>query len=300
MLEAHSDEIGFIVKYVSDKGFLHIDRIGGSDRAIIRGRRVNILTENGVVPGIIGNTAIHIRDTKEEKAPEWEDITIDIGASSAEEVAGLGVRVGNPAVLDGAPSFLSENRLVGRAIDNRIGGYILTRVLSELPDATLACKVTAANSVQEEIGGAGARMMAYRLRPDVAIVLDVTHATDSPGISQAKHGKVVLGSGPSLTHGTANHPLVVRRLMDVAAQNDIPLQHESSSRFTGTDTDDIYASRAGVPSALISIPMRYMHSPVEMVDMRDVEHCIGLLVAFASSLSENDSFRVDLGVAHDQ
>jgi putative aminopeptidase FrvX len=296
LLEAHADEIGFIVKHIGEKGFIHIDRIGGSDRAIARGRRVEIITANGPVTGVIGNTAIHLRDTKDDKVPEWHDLYLDIGARSPDEVAARGVRVGLPIVYAQEPFELSEGRLCGRAIDNRIGGFIIARVLEELgsgqaPDAS----VTAANCVQEEIGGAGARMMAYRLRPDVALVLDVTHATDSPGIKAAQHGKVELGAGPTVTHGTANHPRVVNRLLEVAAAEGVPVQDESSSRSTGTDTDDIYASRMGIPSALVSIPMRYMHSPVETIDLADVEHCIGLLVAFARSIQPGERFGVDLG-----
>jgi endoglucanase len=153
-----------------------------------------------------------------------------------------------------------------------------------------AATVHAVNAVQEEIGGNGARMVAYRLKPDLALVLDVTHATDSPGLEKAKFGEVKLGGGPSITHGTVNHPKMVERLMDVAKKNDIPLQHESSSRFSGTDTDVIFLSRTGIPSALTSIPMRYMHSTIETVDLDDVEHMIKLMTGFVQSLAAEDSF----------
>ena len=177
-------------------------------------------------------------------------------------------------------------------MDNRIGGFIIARVMERLAAAApMASTVYAVNAVQEEIGGNGARMVTYRLRPNVAVVLDVTHATDSPGLSKTKHGAVTLGGGPTVTHGTANHPLVVQRLMEVAEAASIPLQHEASSRSTGTDTDDIFASRMGIPSALVSLPMRYMHSTVEMVDLRDVQHCIDLLTAFAQALQPDDTFK---------
>ena len=296
LLEAHADEIGFAVKYVTDEGFLRVDRIGGSDHAIARGRRVVFLGSKGPVPGILGNTAIHLRDRSEdEKVPKIEELFVDVGASSRDEVAGLGLRVGHPAVYADAAEMLTETRVTGRALDNRLGGFVLTQVLAELSRGKKhAATVTALNAVQEEIGGNGARMAAYAIRPDVAVVLDVTHATDSPGIEKAKHGEVKLGAGPSVTHGTVNHPAVVERLIKVAEEGGIPLQHESSSRYSGTDTDVIFTTRRGVPSALVSIPMRYMHSTVETVDLADVEHTVALLTAFARSVAADDAFRTEI------
>ena len=295
LLEAHADEIGFAVKYVTDEGFLRVDRIGGSDQAIARGRRIMLLGSKGPVPGVLGNTAIHLRDRKDdEKAPKIEDLFVDVGASSPDEVAALGLRVGHPAVYADAAEMLTEGRVTGRALDNRLGGFVLTQVLAELAAGEHAATVTALNAVQEEIGGNGARMAAYAIRPDVAVVLDVTHATDSPGIEKAKHGDVKLGGGPSVTHGTVNHPAVVGRLVEVAEAEGIPLQHESSSRYSGTDTDVIFTTRRGVPSALVSIPMRYMHSTVETVDLADVEHTVALLAAFTRSVRADDAFRTEI------
>ncbi len=295
LIEAHADEIGFMVNYISDEGFLSITRIGGSDRAIARGRRVRILGSEGEVRGVIGNTAIHLRDAKDDKLPEWHELFVDVGARSRDEVHARGIRVGHPGVPDESVEELMPGRLVGRALDNRIGGFVIAEVLARLAaEERPASTVYAANAVQEEIGGHGARMLAYRLRPSVAVVLDVTHATDSPGVSREKHGHVRLGGGPTVTHGTANHPAVVARLVEVAGREDIPLQHEASSRFTGTDTDDIFASRSGVPSALVSLPMRYMHSTVEMVDLDDVDRCVRLLAAFARSVAADDVFRAEI------
>lgn len=293
LLEAHADEIGFAVKYVSDDGFLRVDRIGGSDHAIARARRLVFMGSKGPVPGVLGNTAIHLRDrSSDEKVPKVEELFVDVGASSREEVAELGLRVGHPAVYADAVEMLTDTRVTGRALDNRLGGFVLTQVLGELKRGKKhAATVTALNAVQEEIGGNGAKMAAYAIEPDVAVVLDVTHATDSPGIEKAKHGEVTLGGGPTVTHGTVNHPAVVERLIEVAEANDIPLQHESSSRYSGTDTDVIFTSRRGVPSALVSIPMRYMHSTVETVDLGDVEHTVALLAAFARSVRADDTFR---------
>lgn len=296
MLEAHADEIGFMINHITDKGFLHVVPLGGSDRAIARGRRVRILADEGEVPGVIGITAIHMRDRKEDKLPEWPQIYIDIGADSREAVTERGVRVGHPAVFAESVEELTPGRLAGRALDNRIGGFIIAQVLARLAqdDPRPAATVYAVNAVQEEIGGHGARMTAYHLAPDVAVVLDVTHATDTPGLDQAKHGRVLLGGGPAISHGAANHPRVVSRLMEVAAEHDMALQHEAVSRTSGTDTDSIFKTRSGVPSALISLPMRYMHSPVETVDLDDVEACITLLTAFARSIQADDAFRATL------
>lgn len=293
MLEAHADEIGFIVKQVTKEGYLRLDRVGGSDTATARGRRVQLLGNKGPVLGIIGNTAIHLRkDLSEEKAPKIHELYVDIGANSLEEVQELGIRVGHPAVYSDAAIPFGKNRLVGRALDNRIGGFILSQVFERLkPDrAHLTSTVYAVNAVQEEIGGHGAMMISHRLAPDVCIVLDVTHATDTPGIEQALHGECTLGGGPSITHGTCNHPLVIARLLECAEELNIPIQHESSSRYSGTDTDVIFNSKNGVPSALVSLPLRYMHSIVEMASLDDVEKVIQLLVAFVKSVQPEDDF----------
>lgn len=293
LLEAHADEIGFAIKYVTEEGFLRVDRIGGSDHAIARARRVVFLGSKGPVPGVLGNTAIHLRERdQDEKAPKLEELFVDVGASSRDEVAAMGLRVGHPAVYADGVEMLGEGRIVGRALDNRLGGFVLTQVLAQLKTGTKpSATAVALNAVQEEIGGNGARMATYAIRPDVAVVLDVTHATDSPGIEKAKHGDVRLGGGPSLTHGTVNHPAVVDRLVEVAEAEGIALQHESSSRYSGTDTDVIFTSREGIPSALVSIPMRYMHSTVETVDVGDVEATVRLLDAFVRSVRADDVFR---------
>lgn len=296
MLEAHADEIGYMVKHINDDGFIYVDRVGGSDAATGRGRRVDILGDKGTVRGIIGNIAIHIRDKENEKVPQPHELVVDVGLSSAKEVARAGIRVGHVMVYSDAAEFMGKDRLMGRAIDNRIGGFIIAEVIDRLSKKKKRqpATVIAVNAVQEEIGGNGAAMVAHRLKPDLAIVLDVTHATDSPGVSKEKHGKVKLGGGPSLTHGSANHPLVVKRLMEVAEKHDIDLQHESSSRFTGTDTDKIFIQQGGIPSALVSLPLRYMHSVVEMAHMDDVQQVIDLLVGFAETIRTADQFALRL------
>jgi endoglucanase len=294
MLEAHADEIGFIVKQITKEGYLRIDRIGGSDTATARGRRLDIMGDKGVVRGVIGNTAIHLRkDTAgDEKVPKIHELYVDVGATTAADVAELGIRVGHPAVYSDTVELLGSNRLVGRALDNRIGGFILWRVMTALQKQRKKLKSTviAVNAVQEEIGGYGAKMVAHRLMPDVCVVLDVTHATDTPGIDQAMHGEVTLGGGPSITHGTCNHPLVVKKLMAAAATCNITLQHESSSRYSGTDTDEIFHVREGIPSGLISLPLRYMHSVVEMADLRDLNQVVQLLTTFCQSVELGETF----------
>jgi len=296
MLAAHADEIGYMVKHITKDGFLRIDRIGGSDVAVARGRRLRILGDKGDVTGVIGNTAIHLRRDSlgAEKAPQVHELWVDVGASSFADVEKLGIRVGHPGVYDDGPLELSKKRLVSRALDNRIGGYIIAQVMKRLKKEELSHDLLCLNAVQEEIGGNGAQMATHRLKPDLCICLDVTHATDTPGIDSAKHGEVKLGSGPALTHGSANHPKIVERLMKVAKKQKITVQHESSSRFTGTDTDTIFVVRDGIPSALVSLPLRCMHSVVETVDLDDVEETISLLVGFVKSLKATDSFSQSL------
>ncbi len=298
MLEAHADEIGFIIKHITKEGWLRIDRVGGSDTATARGRRLHILGDKGTVTGIIGNTAIHLRkdSLSDEKAPKIHELYVDVGASSAKDVKALGLRVGHPAVYSDAAIEFGKGCIVGRALDNRMGGFIIAQVIARLSRAKKKPRSTviAVNAVQEEIGGHGAKMAAHRLRPDVCIVLDVTHATDTPGIDHATHGEVTLGGGPSVNHGTCNHPAVIARLMECAEKLDIPLQHESTSRYSGTDTDVIFTTRDGIPSGLVSLPLRYMHSIVEMADLGDVEKVIALLTAFVESVVESDEFTVRL------
>jgi putative aminopeptidase FrvX len=281
MLAAHADEIGFIIRHIDDKGFISVGPIGGSDRTIARARRLRFFGSKGEVVGIIGNTAVHLRDKEKDKVPDWPELFVDVGASSATEVAGLGLRVGCPGVYLDEARQLPHDRLVGRAIDNRICGYLIARVLAELNRGKKNhAKVTAVNAVQEEIGGNGARMIAHRLRPDCALIFDVTHATDTPGIDARQHGSVKLGAGPTVAHGAANHPGVVEQLLAAAEKENLPVQHEAISRSTSTDADVVFISRDGIPTALVSIPLRYMHSPAELVDLRDVETAIKLVTAF--------------------
>lgn len=295
MLEAHCDEIGMIIQHITDSGFIHVNRLGGSDSTIARAKRVHIHTRDGIVDGVVGNTAIHLQDKKngEGKQPKWKDIYIDIGANSRDEALKM-VQIGDPITYADDFEFLTDDILTGRALDNRIGGFIIAQALRKLKDrrSELKVNVMALNSVQEEIGGYGARMMSYRLMPDLSLVTDVTHATDTPGISNEEHGLVKLGQGPTITHGSANHPKVVELIEQVSQDKEIAIQHEATSVRTGTDTDSIFYQQTGIPSALISLPQRYMHSPVETVSMRDVNNLIDLMVETVLALEPDHEFTV--------
>ena len=293
MLEAHADEIGMIVQHISDDGFITLNKLGGSDSTIARAKRVYIHNKKGHVTGVVGNTAIHLQDSKNGggKQPSWKDIFVDIGVSSREEALKL-VQIGDPVTYTDEVEFMNDEIITARAIDNRIGGFIIAQVLKNLKKRKKELKVNvmALNSVQEEIGGFGARMMSYRHMPDVAIVTDVTHATDTPGINNKEHGTVKLGGGPTVQHGGANHPKVVEFIEKTATGKKIDVQHEATSFRTGTDTDSIFYQRTGIPSALISIPIRYMHSPVEIASLKDVEALINLMTETVLSMDPDETF----------
>ncbi|SMO42636.1 M42 family metallopeptidase [Fodinibius sediminis] len=295
MLEAHCDEIGMIVQHITDSGFVYINKLGGSDSTIARAKRVHIHTSSGVVSGVTGNKAIHLQDKKNGKGkqPSWKDIYVDIGVSSREEALEL-VQVGDPITYADEYDYLSDHILSGRALDNRIGGYMIARVLRQLKDRRdeLNVNVVALNSVQEEVGGYGARMMSYRIAPDLSLVTDVTHATDTPGINHKEHGLVKLGNGPSIQHGGANHAKIVEFLETVSKEHEIDIQHEATSVRTGTDTDSIFYQKTGIPSALISLPLRYMHSPVETASLNDVEALVDLMTESVLRLAPDQTFQV--------
>lgn len=295
MLEAHCDEIGMVVQHITDKGYIFVNKLGGSDSTIARAKRVSIHTSDGIVSGVTGNTAIHLQDNKNGggKQPQWKDIYVDIGASSREEALKM-VQVGDPITYADDFDYLSDEIISGRALDNRIGGFMIAQVLKQLNDRRkdLKVNVVALNSVQEEVGGYGARMMSYRIDPDLALVTDVTHATDTPGINHKEHGLVKLGKGPSVQHGGPNHPKIVEFIEKVAKSNEIELQHEATSVRTGTDTDSIFYQKTGIPSALISLPLRYMHSPVETASIKDVETLIDLMTESVLALEPDQTFHV--------
>jgi len=295
MLEAHCDEIGMIVQHITDEGFVYLNKLGGSDSTIARAKRVFIHSSSGVVSGVVGNTAIHLQEKKNGggKQPAWKDIYVDIGASSREEALKM-VQIGDPVTYADDFEFLSDRILTGRGLDNRIGGFIIAQALKKLSDRRddLKVNVMALNSVQEEVGGYGARMMSYRLEPDMALVTDVTHATDTPGINNKEHGLIKLSKGPVIQHGGANHPHFVQFIEKVAAGREFEVQHEATSVRTGTDTDSIFYQKTGIPSALLSLPLRYMHSPVETASLGDIEALVDLMVETVLQLKPDQTFTV--------
>lgn len=294
MLAAHADEIAMAVNFIDDNGFIYVRRMGGVDAAITKAQRVVIHTRKGPVKGVVGNVAPHL--TKQEdnpKPPKIHELFIDIGAGSRKEAEKL-VRIGDPITLVDEFDVLRGDLVVARAFDNRIGTFAVAEALRLLKEAKgrLQAEVCAVSNVQEEVGLLGARQIAYSLKPDIALVVDVTHATDYPTVNKAQHGDVKIGSGPTITHGGCNHPEVVARIESAAAAKKISLQHEAMSSTSGTDTDAIFWTRGGIASALISLPNRYMHSPVEVVSLKDLEQIPQLLAAFAQSLTERETFKV--------
>jgi len=287
----HIDEIGLMVTHVDDDGFLWFGGVGGWDPVNLVGQRVELHTRDGVVPGVVGKKPIHLLESEErEKAPKLKDLHIDVGASSGDEARGR-VRVGDWAVVTGEPVELAEGRVASRSMDNRLGCYIALEVARAVaaaggaPGEVVACAVA-----QEEITFGGSTTTAFSLEPDVAIVVDVTHATDAPGIDKRQEGDHGLGSGATIGVGSILHPLVIDLLRDVAADEGIPFAEEAGSRRSGTDADAVHLSRAGVPCGLVSIPLRYMHSPVEVVQLSDVEACVKLIAGFAQRLTAETSF----------
>jgi len=294
MLAAHADEIAMTVNFINEQGFLYVRKVGGIDPAITRAQRVTIHSRHGPVRGVVGNVAPHLMKLERKpKLPKIHDLFIDIGVSSRKE-AEKAVRVGDPITLADEFEPLRGDLAVARAFDNRIGTFAVAEALRLLREdkRKLNAEICAVSNVQEEVGCLGARQIAYTLKPDVALVVDVTHATDYPTVSQAQHGDIKVGRGPALTHGGANHAEVVARLEKVAAQHKVPLQHEAISSTSGTDTDVIFWTRGGIPSGLISLPNRYMHSPVEVVSLKDLEQIPQLMSAFALSLKRGEQFKV--------
>jgi endoglucanase len=297
MLAAHADEIALAVNYISDDGFIYVRKMGGVDAAITKAQRVILHTRKGPVKGVVGNVAPHLSKQDDDKSgpPKIHDLFIDIGAGTRKEAEKL-VRIGDPITLVDEFELLRGDLAVARAFDNRIGTFAVAEALRLLKESKrrLKAEICAVSNVQEEVGLLGARQIAYSLKPDIALVVDVTHATDYPTVSKAQHGDVKVGRGPALTHGGCNHPEVVARLEAVAKSKRIPLQHEAMSATSGTDTDVIFWTRGGIASALISLPDRYMHSPVEVVSLKDLELIPQLLAAFVESLKASEQFKVKI------
>jgi endoglucanase len=296
MLAAHADEISMVVNYINEEGFIYVRKLGGVDPAITKAQRIVIHSRGGPVRGVVGNVAPHLmKGEGEEKAPKIHELFIDIGAASRKEAQKL-VRVGDPITLTDSFELMRNDLAVGRAFDNRVGTFAVAEALRLAHESRgkLKAEILAVSNIMEEVGLLGARQIAYTLKPDVALVVDVTHATDYPTVNQQRHGEVKVGRGPTLTHGVCNHPEVVARLEAVARAQKIKLQHEATSATSGTDTDVIFWTRGGIPSGLISLPDRYMHSPVEMISLRDLEQIPRLICGFALSLKAGEEFKVKI------
>jgi putative aminopeptidase FrvX len=296
MLAGHADEIGMSVNFIDAEGYLYVRKMGGVDAAIMKAQRVIIHTRNGPVKGVFGNVAPHLTKNDEgQKPPKIHDLFIDIGVRNSKEAQKL-VQVGDPITLNDEFDLLRGDLAVARAFDNRIGTFAVAESLRLLASAKgkLKAEVCAVSNIQEEVGLLGARQIAYSLKPDVAIVVDVTHATDYPTVSKIQHGSIKIGAGPAITHGGSNHPEVVSRIEQIAKAKKISLQHETTSSSSGTDNDAIFWTRGGIPSALISLPNRYMHSPVEVVSLKDLEKIPELMAAFALSLKAGEAFKVKI------
>jgi putative aminopeptidase FrvX len=287
----HIDEIGIHVSHIEDDGYLRFGEVGGWDPLVLVGQRVRITTREGAISGVIGRKPIHLlKDDDRKKLPELRDLHIDIGARDADDARSM-VRIGDVAVIDAQPLEMPNGRLISRALDNRIGCYVAAeaaRLVAEgdgAPGDVLALAVA-----QEETTFAGARTTAFALEPDLAIAVDVTFATDQPGIELGPITKHALGSGPVIARGTTLHPRISELLYETAEAETLDFTVESLGRGTGTDADAIHLSRGGVPTGLVSVPIRYMHSPVELVSLGDVEVAARLIAAFARRLEPGMTF----------
>lgn len=293
MMAGHVDEIGLQVTHIDDDGFLYVDEIGGWDPEVLVGQRVRVLGRSGDVMGVVGKKPIHlIRPEDRSKAVRTRDLWIDIGVADGDGAREAGVRVGDPMVVHAELVRLAGDRIASRAVDNRIGAYVVLEALRLLSEDPPAASAVAVATAQEEIGyqGGGARTSAFALEPDVALVVDVTFSTDVPGVEKKELGDHEVGGGPVLSRGSAAHPVVFERLAEIAERESIPYTLQASPRATRTDADGIHLTRAGVPTGLVSVPSRYMHSPNEVVSLTDLENTARLFAAFVRSLGEDTDF----------
>ena len=293
VIEAHADEISWFVNYITDEGYIYVRRNGGSDHQIAPSMRVNIHGEKGIVKGVFGWPAIHVRDASKEEAPSLKNIFIDVGAESKKEVDALGIHVGTVITFEADLMELNKNYLTGRALDNRMGGYMIAEVARRLSEKKkkLPFGLYIVNAVQEEIGLRGAEMISRRLKPDLAICTDVTHDTQSPMYSKKESGNLKCGLGPVLCYGPAVQNNVLKMIIQTAQKKKIPFQRQAVSRSTGTDTDSFAYSSDGVASGLISLPLKYMHTTVETVHKEDVESVIDLIYEVLLQVKPGHDYR---------
>jgi putative aminopeptidase FrvX len=293
VIEAHADEISFFVHYITNDGFIYLRRNGGSDHMIAPSMRVDIHTDKGRVKGVFGWPAIHVREPGKETPPSMKNIFLDVGAKDKAEVEKMGIHVGCVVTYEDEFMVLNKDWFVGRALDNRAGGFMIAEVARLLHEegTKLPFGLYIVNSVQEEVGLRGAEMIAERISPDVALVTDVTHCTQTPMMNKVESGDIAAGKGPGVTYGPAVQNNLLKRIIDTADTEKIAIQRMAASRFTGTDTDAFAYSNMGVASALISLPLRYMHTTVEMIHRDDVENCIRLILATLKNIQPGEDFK---------
>ncbi len=293
VIEAHADEISWYVNYITNDGLLYVIRNGGSDHLIAPSMRVNVHTDKGIVKGVFGWPAIHTRSGEKEETPSLKNIFIDIGCTSKDEVEKKGIHVGCVVTFEDEFMQLNDRYYVGRALDNRAGGFMIAEVARLLKEnkKKLPFGLYIVNSVQEEIGLRGAEMIAHKIKPNVAIVTDVTHDTTTPMINKITQGDLACGRGPVVSYAPAVQMNLNKLIINTAEKNKIPFQRQASSRSTGTDTDAFAYSNDGVVSALISLPLRYMHTTVEMIHKDDVENVIKLIYESLLNIKAGQDFR---------
>jgi putative aminopeptidase FrvX len=293
VIEAHADEISWFVSYISKDGFLYVVRNGGSDHMIAPSMRVVVHGRHGRINGVFGWPAIHLRKAKTEEKPTVSNISIDIGCSSKEEVLELGVHVGSVVTFKDKFMTLNDKYYVGRALDNRIGGFVIAEAVRMLKknDVKLPFSLYVINSVQEEVGLKGAQMIAQTVKPNLAIITDVCHDTNTPGINAKEHGDFKCGQGPVITYAPAIHHILRDLIIQVAEVEGIPYQLDAVSRITGTDADAFAYTNGGIPTSLVSLPLRYMHTTVEMTAKSDVEYLIMLIYETLRTIDPNKSFK---------
>jgi putative aminopeptidase FrvX len=293
VIEAHADEISWFVHYITSDGFIYVRRNGGSDHMIAPSKRVNIHTDKGIVKAVFGWPAIHVRDAAREEPPSLKNIFLDCGCNTKKEVEALGVHVGCVITYEDELMVLNDRYYVGRALDNRIGGFMIAEVARLLKESKtkLPFGLYITNSVQEEVGLRGAEMITQTIKPNVAIITDVCHDTQSPMMSKVVSGDLACGKGPVLTYGPAVQNNLLKLIIDSANKKKIPFQRAAASRATGTDTDAFAYSIGGVPSVLISLPLRYMHTTVESVHKEDVENVIRLIFESLKAIKNDHDFK---------
>jgi len=291
MLAGHCDEIGFMVQFVDDRGFIYFGAIGGVDPHLSPGQRVVIHTDKGEIPGVIGKKAIHLIEPKDrDKVIKLKKQFIDIGCSTRKEVEAL-IQIGDPVTFAVGVQTLQNDRATSRAFDDKMGAFIVTEVMKQIKEeGAISADLVAVSTVQEEIGLRGAATSSYGVNPDVGIVVEVTHATDYPDVEQSAIGRVELGKGPVIVRGANINPALFRLLVETAATENIPIQIIGVPRATGTDANIMQLSRGGVATALLGIPLRYMHTPVETLSLTDLDQAIKLLVAVVRQIDGDTSF----------